>query len=83
MTAGVFTSRNPGENGFALVADLSGVLGNLIKSNSLEDHSFRMAQKQQDMDLDYTEHKPSKRVERRIMRSLYKLHRQEAQLELE
>lgn len=81
--AGVFTSRNAGENGFALVADLSGVLGNLIKSNSLEDHSFRMAQKQQDMELDYTEHMPSKRVERRVMKQLYKLHRKKTQIELE
>lgn len=81
--AGVFTSRTAGENGFALVADLSGVLGSIIKSNNLEDHSMRMAQKQSDLQLDYSEHKPSKRVEKRIMKQLYKLHKKRSQIELE
>lgn len=80
--AGVFTSRTAGENGFALVADLSGILGSIIKANGLEDHSFRMAQKQQDMDLDYTEHKPSKRVERKIKKALYKMHKKKTELKL-
>lgn len=80
--AGVFTSKTSGENGFALVADLSGVLGSIIKSNTLEDHSFRMAQKQQAMDLDYSEHKPSRKVERRIKKALYKLHKKKTALEI-
>jgi hypothetical protein len=79
--AGVYTSKTAGKNGFALVADVSSLLGKMVKSNILEDHSLRQMQMEQ-VDLDFTEHKPSKRMEKKIRKALYKLHKRKSKLQL-
>ena len=81
--AGIFTSSSPGQNGFALVADVSGALGNLVKSNVLEDHSSRMVEKQMASDeLDFNLEAPTRSQKKVIDRELYRMHRRDQQLEL-
>lgn len=80
--AGLFTSRETGKNGIALIADVSSFIGNLIGTKTLDDHQNRMKQSQQ-ADLDYSGTKPSRRVEKRINRELYKMHRRRKQLSID
>lgn len=80
--AGIFTSRNSGENGFAVVVDASNILGSLVQSAQLEDHTERMLLSEQSASLDFTEHMPSRKTEKKMMRALYKMHKKKAEVEL-
>lgn len=79
--AGVYTSKTAGQNGFALVADVSNAIGNLVKQKSLDDHMSRMPQMQQDV-LDLNAHVPSRSKERKINKMLLKMHKRKQQLQL-
>jgi hypothetical protein len=78
--AGVFTSREAGKNGIALIADVSSFLGDFVNSNKIENHAFRMQQQQSS--LDYSVQAPSRRAEKKINKELYKLHRKRRVLQL-
>lgn len=72
--AGVFTSKEAGQNGFAIVADLSQVIDVSVPNV--------FAKQMQQAQLDYNSAQPSSRQEKRINRELYKLHRKRKKLEL-
>ena len=78
-SAGVYTSKSPGQNGFALVADVSSFLGSFIKSNALEDHSPRQAQLEE-ADMQYAD--SSKKAEKKVRSELYKMHKRKVKLQL-
>ncbi|MAZ47033.1 MAG: hypothetical protein CME65_00630 [Halobacteriovoraceae bacterium] len=71
--AGVYTSAEAGKNGFALVADLSGVI-----NVSIPNIFARQAQSS----LDYSSPEPSRRQERKINSMLYRMHKKKQMLEL-
>lgn len=71
--AGVYTSSEAGKNGFALVADLSGVI-----NVSIPNVFARQAQSS----LDYSSQEPTRRQERRINSMLYRMHKKKQMLEL-
>lgn len=80
-SAGIFTSKEAGENGIALIADVSAYLANLVQNNFLADHSNKVQMQAQDAD-DIQARKPSRSKEKRINRELYKLHRKRKRLSL-
>ena len=71
--AGVYTSKEAGKNGFALVADLSGVINVSIPN---------IFAKQAQSSLDYSSASPSRRQERKINSMLYRMHKKKQMLEL-
>ena len=73
--AGIYTSKTKGLNGFVLVADISSRMGNIAipQGNKIQ---------MQQAPLNYSEIKPSRRVEKKINRELYKLNRKRAVLRL-
>ncbi len=73
--AGVFTSKTKGQNGFALVADISDKLDGLLPKSA---DAIQMEQ----APLDYRGQMPSRRIERKINRELLKLHRRRTKLRL-
>lgn len=89
--AGVFTSKDAGKNGIALIADVSSHLGGFIQSNKIEDHSYRMSQNQQFGSFNLLSKSAkvksapagiSKKARKRLNRELYKLHKKRKQLKL-
>jgi len=73
--AGIFTSKTKGQNGFALIAGLSGIVnGELISNAFLADVS--------NAKLEYNSLIPSRKAEKRINSELYKLHKKGRQLKL-
>lgn len=73
--AGIYTSKTAGKNGFVLVADISSKMGGIsIPSVS----SMQMEQ----APLDYSSQVPSSRVEKRINKEMYKLHKRRTKLRL-
>lgn len=91
-SAGIFTSKEAGENGIALIADVSAYLGNLVQSNKVADHSrktLRAAsadsiapQLSLAKPFEYKSVKPSRSKEKRINRELLKLHRRKKRLNI-
>ena len=73
--AGIYNSFNAGENGIAVVVDATEALSNLVKSNELEDQTYKMAQKQQSLDIDWDVEGASRSQERKVKRALYRLHK--------
>lgn len=75
--AGIYTSKTPGKNGFALVADLSSKIAPLMASQ------MGIQMQQQEQSLDVTSLVPSARQEKRINRELLKLHKKRKRLQLD
>jgi len=81
-SAGVFTSKDAGENGFALIADVSSFVSPLIGQNLLADHSRKVMQQAQQSEPELLDVKPSRSVENKINSELYKLHKRRKTLSL-
>jgi len=80
-SAGIFTSKTKGENGIALVADVSAYLGGFVQSNKLADHSRKVLQQAEQSDAPRAL-SPSRSQKKRIDRELYKMHRRNKRLSL-
>lgn len=72
--AGLFFSRNPGENGFGFFCDISNVLDPLMFLDITSKRDLRS--------INYSSQMPVKRVEDQINRELLKIHRKSERLEL-
>ncbi len=73
--AGIFTSKTAGENGFALVADISDKVGDIgIPADFI--------QMEVDDSENFSDYSPSRSKEKRINRELYKMHRRSKKLKL-
>lgn len=77
--AGIFTSKTSGQNGIAVVTDISGKIENLLNQSNA-----RVAQMEQadSGSLDFRSHSVSKSKKKRIDREMYKLHRKRTKLKL-
>lgn len=83
-TAGIFTGLNPGQNGIAVVADVSKVvnLGNLLNSKSSMMAMIQAEESQATMKLDYRSHSGSKAQKAKLDEMLYSLHKKKAVLKI-
>ena len=84
--AGIFTSAQAGQNGFALIADVTQYVNmqNIFVPQQAAD-VMRMAMVQEEqvtIKLDYSSHAPSKTKEDKINSMIYNLHRKKAKLQL-
>ncbi len=78
-SAGVYTSPNAGENGFAFIADVSSKLLPLVESKDISFNSPNLAQlEQKSVSKQYS----SKRERKRVKRELYKMHRRRTKLKI-
>lgn len=82
-TAGLFTSRNAGQNGIALVADLSQYVRMqdvFIRSGA--GASLKSVQAHAAVKLDYNSHIPSKAAQEKINRIVYNMNKKKLKLKL-
>lgn len=82
-TAGVFTGRNPGQNGIAVVADVSRVvnLGNLLQTASPM-IGIQAQQAKSTIALDYHSHAGSRSQKAKLDSMIYKLNKKKAILRM-
>ena len=86
-TAGIFTGMNPGQNGIAVVADVSKVvnIGSLL-NNASGTFSAKMAiqaeEAQDAIKLDYRSHSGSKAQKAKLDSMIYQLHKKKAVLRM-
>lgn len=73
--AGIFTSKTAGQNGFALVADISSKLGSISIPNA---NLIQMEQ----APLDFSSASPSRRIKKKLNKELYKLNKRRKRLQL-
>ena len=86
-SAGIFTGSQAGQNGFALVADITQYVNmqDIFVPQSSDDSSYKMALVQEEqarIKLDYNAKAPSKSKEDKINSMIYDLHRKKARLQL-
>lgn len=86
-TAGIFTGSQPGQNGIAVVADVSKVvnLGQILPSSSPSMSSIMAIQAEEAQDsiqLDYRSHEGSKSEKRKLDSMLYSLNKKRAILRM-
>lgn len=86
-SAGIFTGTQAGQNGFALVADITQYVNmqDIFVPQSSDDSSLKMAMVQEEqarIKLDYSSKAPSKSKEDKINSMIYDLHRKKARLQL-
>lgn len=80
-SAGIFTSKTAGENGIALVADISAQVGQYLDTNLVPDQSMSVLMQAQ-LAEDPVDAEYSARQQKRIDQELYKLHRKSKRLSL-
>lgn len=76
-SAGIYTSRTRGQNGFGIFADIS----NIIDTRDLLGADAKFAQlesSENDLKLNYSSISPSRSTKRRLDRKLYRLHRKKS-----
>jgi hypothetical protein len=83
-TAGIFTGLKPGQNGIAVVADVSKVvnLGNLLNTQSGMMAMIQALEVQDELKLDYRSHSGSKSQKAKLDEMLYGLHQKKAILRM-
>lgn len=74
--AGLYTSREKGKNGIAVVADISGKLSGIPELNTVPVIQMQQAE------INFQSASPSRSQKKRIDRELYKLHRKRKQLKM-
>lgn len=81
-TAGIFTGMNPGQNGIAVVADISKVvnMGTLFKSSSMM--AIQAEEAQSSLKLDYRSHSGSAAQKAKLDSMIYDLHKKKAVLRM-
>ncbi len=74
-TAGIFTGLNPGQNGIAVVADVSKVvnLGNLLQSSAPAIMAIQAQEAESTLKLDYRSHSGSKSQKAQLDQMIYDL----------
>lgn len=82
-TAGIFTGLNPGQNGIAVVADVSKIV-NLGRIMPVQASTFALqAEEAQDsVELDYRSHSGSSNQKAKLDTMIYQLHKQKAVLRM-
>jgi hypothetical protein len=83
-TAGIFTGLNPGQNGIAVVADVSKVvnLGKLLNSKSSMMAMIQAEEAQDSLKLDYRSHAGSKAQKAELDKMLFGLNKKKAVLRM-
>ncbi len=76
-TAGIFTGLNPGQNGIAVVADVSKVvnLGNLLQSSAPAIMAMQAQEAESTLKLDYRSHSGSKAQKAQLDQMIYDLNK--------
>lgn len=82
-TAGIFTGMNPGQNGIAVVADVSKIvnLGQLLPSLS-PSMAIQAQEAQDSLQLDYRSHAGSKAQKAKLDQMIFDLHKRKATLRM-